>query len=874
MFDHGRGVLIQHSSAEAKGSLLNPSIRPLATTARHRSLLGPVAVLGLFVVAPEVVRGADRQFDEQIRPVLEDRCFACHGQGMKKGGVDLEGAASGDQKLWWSVLKNVRSGIMPPADKPQPSADERRLLEDWIKFGALGIDPTDPDPGRVTVRRLNRVEYRNTIRDLIGVDFDTTSEFPPDDTGHGFDNIGEVLTLSPMLLEKYLAAANAIISRTVPQVPRVVAQRVITGQSFRRNGGKQDGPGPLPLSYYEAATVAATVPVEVDGRYKLVLDLTANERFVDGVNDYNRCRLLFRADGEELVRRDFVRQDGKPFHFEFDRDWKAGPHALTVEIQPLTPAEKQVRSLAIRIQSATLRGPLDERYWVRPPDYERFFPGVVPTDAVGRRNYVRGLLGRFAERAFRQPVDDATKDRLAALAESVSAQEGQTFEAGVSQAMAAVLTSPRFLFREESPEPGASGRYALVDEYALASRLSYFLWSSMPDAELIRLAGEHKLRSNLHSQVDRMLADPRSSEFVRNFVGQWLQARDIETVLINAPAVISRDEAPDPEAEKRRTRFRELSRKPPDQLTDLEKKELQAARGSFGQGFRRFREFELTGELRQSMKRESEMLFEHIVRGDRSLLELLDSDYTFLNERLAKHYGIEGVRGDQMRRVALASDSPRGGVLTQGTVLAVTSNPDRTSPVKRGLYILDNILGSPPAPPPPNIPSLEEAGKTGNGRPLSLRQSMVLHRSQASCASCHARMDPLGLALENFNALGRWRDKERIEPVDASGKLITGEAFRDVRELKRLLVDRHRREFYRCLSEKMLTYGLGRGLEANDVQAVDTIVERIEKANGRASALIAGIIDSTPFQKLRRPIKTDTAALSDRGTGRASDPTK
>ena len=786
--------------------------------------------------------------------------------------MDLERAASGDRTLWWGVLKNVRSGIMPPADKPQPSVEERRLLEDWIKFGALGIDPTDPDPGRVTVRRLNRVEYRNTIRDLIGVDYDTSSEFPPDDTGHGFDNIGDVLTLSPLLLEKYLAAADAIIARAVPMVPRVVAERVIPGQQFRSDGGAKDGTGPLSLSYYDRATVSSKVPVEHNGRYRLILDLTANERYVDGVNDYNRCRLLFRADGEELVRRDFVRQDGKPFHFEFDRDWKAGPHELTIEVEPLTPGEKQVRSLSLRIQSATLRGPMDERYWVRPPDYDRFFPGEVPADAAGRRRYVRALLGRFAERAFRRPVDDATTDRLAALAEAVSSQKGQTVEAGVAQAMAAVLTSPRFLFREESAEPGAPGRYPLVDEYALASRLSYFLWSSMPDAELIRLAGEHKLRENLRAQVDRMLADPRSAEFVRNFVGQWLQARDIETVIINAPAVISADEAPDPEADRRRARFRSLFRKPPEQLTDAEKKELQAARGSFGNGFRRFREFELTRELRQAMRRESEMLFEHIVRGDRSLLELLDSDYTFLNERLAKHYGIEGVQGDTMRRVDLSAESPRGGVLTQGTVLAVTSNPDRTSPVKRGLYILDNILGSPPAPPPPNIPSLEESGKQGAGRIPTLRESMALHRSQASCTSCHARMDPLGLALENFNALGRWRDKERTDPVDASGKLITGESFQGVRELKRILVDHHRRAFYRCLTEKMLTYSLGRGLEAHDVQAVDTIVARIEAAGGRSSALIAGIIESTPFQKRRRSAKMDTADLSDRGAGRASEP--
>ena len=527
---------------------------------------------------------------------------------------------------------------------------------------------------------------------------------------------------------------------------------------------------------------------------------------------------------------------------------------MSVEVEPLTPGEAKVRSLSIRIPSTTLRGPLDERHWVRPPDYERFFPGEVPADAAGRHSYRRDLLGPVRRgRLPGRPVDDETRERLASLAGAISAQPGQTFEAGVAQAMTAVLASPRFLFREESTEPGEPGRHPLVDEYALASRLSYFLWSTMPDADLIRLAGEHRLRAGLTGQVERMLADPRSAEFVRNFVGQWLQARDIETVLINGPAVAARDEPPDPEADRRRARFRELARKPPAELTDAEKKELQAARGGFGQSFRRFREFELTGDLRQAMRRETELHFEHILRGDRSLLELLDANYTFLNERLAKHYGIDGVKGDQMRRVDLPPGSPRGGVLTQGTVLAVTSNPDRTSPVKRGLYILDNILGSPPAPPPPNIPSLEESGKAVGGRTPTLRESMVLHRSQASCAACHARMDPLGLALENFNALGRWRDKERADSVDASGKLITGESFSDIRVLKRVLVDRHRPEFYRCLAEKLLTYALGRGLESSDVQAVDAIVGRGESSDCHASAQIAGIIESVPFQRRARP---------------------
>ena len=712
-----------------------------------------------------------------------------------------------------------------------------------------------PDPGRVTIRRLNRVEYRNTIRDLVGVDFDTTAEFPPDDTGHGFDNIGDVLSLSPLLLEKYLAASKAIVARAVPTVARVPAERTIPGRQFRRGDAPAEGGfGPLALSYYEPARASATQDVAVAGRYQVAFDFTANEKYVDGVNDYNKCRLTFRVDGEEVFRREFVRQDGKAFHLEWDRDWPAGPHEFAVAVEPLTPGADRVRSLAIRVQGVTVRGPLDEARYVRPANYERFFPGTVPAadDSEGRRRYARDLLGRFASRAFRRPVDPATADRLADLALDVAGDPGQTFEGGVAHAMAAVLTSPRFLFREEDAAAAGVGRFPLVDEYGLASRLSYFLWSTMPDDELTRLAGEGKLRANLKGQVDRMLADPRSGEFVRHFVGQWLQARDVDAVLINAQAVVARDEVPDPDADRQRARFRELGRKPAGQLTEAEKAELKEARAGFQRRSRRFAELELSGDLRQAMRRETEMTFEHVVRADRSLLELLDADYTFLNERLAKHYGIDGVTGDAMRRVDLPPGSPRGGVLTQGTVLTVTSNPDRTSPVKRGLFLLDNILGAPPAPPPPNIPSLEEAGAQAGGRALSLREQMKLHQASPTCASCHSRMDPLGLALENFNALGRWRDAERSGAIDPSGRLATGEAFAGVRDLKKALVTTRRDDFYRCLTEKLLTYALGRGLDSHDVATVDAIVDRLELGDGRASALLAGVIESAPFQKRRR----------------------
>jgi Protein of unknown function (DUF1592)/Protein of unknown function (DUF1588)/Protein of unknown function (DUF1587)/Protein of unknown function (DUF1585)/Protein of unknown function (DUF1595) len=827
-------------------------------------LPGSAFVLALALTWPRVLLAAEpsaQPFVEQVQPILEEYCSSCHDNAMKKGSVTFDGIESDEQRLsdrnlWWGVLKNVRAGIMPPSGKPRPDSKEQKILEDWIKYEAFGIDPKDPDPGRVTVRRLNRIEYRNTIRDLLDIVYDTGAEFPPDDSGHGFDNIGDVLTMSPLLLEKYITAADFIVSKAVPRTSRAIVEKTLSGRAFRRS---TDGPpasenaaGPLSLSYYDSASASCFFKAEHSGRYRLVLDLSATEKFVDGVFDYNKCRLVFKVDGEELLRQEYSRQEGKTYRYELTRDWKSGPHQLTFELAPLTPNEKRVRSLVLRLNSVTVCGPFEERYWARPPNYTRFFPRDVPGDPQARHHYAQELLGQFAMRAFRRPVDGATLDRLVSVVEALSGDQEQTFEASVARAMVVALASPRFVFREEGIEPASGDRYPLLDEYALAVRLSYFLWSSMPDDELFHLAAEHKLRANLPAQLKRMLADPRSAEFFRHFVGQWLQTRDVDTVLINASAVLSHDAPRDPEADRRRARFRELNRKSSENLSAKEKEELKEVREAFFRSFRRSREFELTRDLRQAMRQETEMLFENIVRKDRSLLELIDSDYTFLNERLAKHYGIDGIKGDVMRQVALPPGSPLGGVLTQGTMLTVTSNPDRTSPVKRGLFVLDNILGMPPPPPPPDIPPLEVAGKKLAGRTPTLRESLALHRNTASCASCHNRMDPLGLALENYNALGRWRDKENGQPIDASGRLVTGESFNGIKELKRVLVDRHRRDFYRCVSEKMLIYALGRGLDFRDVETVDRLVDRIEREDGHPSALLMGIIESTPFQRRRR----------------------
>ncbi len=801
-------------------------------------------------------------FRQEVGPVLAKYCYDCHGLGTVTAQVAFDQFASDRQllesrDLWWKALKQLRAGLMPPQGEPGPSPDELARIESWVKTAVFEIDPQNPDPGRVTVRRLNRVEYRNTIRDLLDVNFDASGEFPADDTGHGFDNIGDVLTVSPLLLEKYLAAAEAIVKQAVPSVSGVPPEKVIPGREFRRAGEPQSGETPadkprgdLYLSYYAPDAVSASYAAERAGAYQVDIRVSAHEKYVDGVFDYNKCRLLFKVDGQELLRKEFTRQEGKPFSFSFDQKWAAGNHDLSFEVEPLTPDEKQTRSLSLKIDRVTIRGPLGVEHHVRPPGYERFFPRDVPATEAERRAYAAEILTRFASRAFRRPPDAETVERLVNLAQSVAEQQG--FEAGIARAFTAILASPRFLFREESVEPAPPPTHPLIDEYALATRLSYFLWSTMPDEELFRLAGEQKLRENLNAQVSRMLSDPRSKEFVRQFTGQWLQARDIESININAFAVITGDQPFDPEAQNRRARFRELRSRPVESLTAAEKAELDAGLAMFRAGRGRFRQFELDGELRRAMRAETEMLFTHLLREDRSLLELIDCNYTFLNERLARHYGIEGVKGSEMRLVELPPESPRGGILTQGTVLAITSNPDRTSPVKRGLFILDNLLGTPPPPPPPDIPPLDEAAKQLGSRP-SLRQQLELHRSQALCNSCHNRLDPLGLALEDFNALGMVREKRPDRPIDTSGTLLTGESFTSIRELKHILVTQRRRDFYRCLTEKLLTYALGRGLDYYDVYTVDDLVERLDREKGRPSVLISGIIQSVPFQRSRSP---------------------
>ena len=769
---------------------------------------------GIALVAALISRpaGADdrlaARYRAEVQPILAEHCHDCHADGMKKGEVAFDAPEAellANHDLWWAVMKNVRAGIMPPAHKPRPRPGEVRILEDWIQREVFRIDPADPDPGRVTIRRLNRVEYRNTIRDLMGVDFNTEEEFPPDDTGYGFDTIGDVLSTSPLLLEKYLHAAEAFVSAAVPRGPKVIPAQTVSGAELRSADGKQQGDR---LSFYEAADIGCAVRADLPGDYRLSLTLDVSGQFDF---DPGRCRVMLLVDGKEKHRKEIEWHNNKRFEEEVAEEWAAGEHRLELRLEPLTPPEKRRNSLFVRVASVRIRGPLDERHWVPPRNYARFFPRATPPDGLEeRRAYAREVIERLARKAFRRPVDGATVDRLVAMAEDVFRKPGKRFEDGAARAMVAVLASPRFIFRVEGAEPSTSGRrHPLVDEFSLASRLSYFLWSTMPDDELLGLAARGELRANLATQVKRLLEDPRAASFARNFTGQWLQARDIEGISINARAVLRRENS--------RARI------------------------------------ELDGNLRRAMREETELFFGSVVREDRSVLDLIDSDYTFLNEPLAKHYGIAGVDGREMRRVELPGGHVRGGLLTQGTVLVVTSNPTRTSPVKRGLFILENVLGTPPPPPPADVPELEAAQKEFPDREPTLRELMEAHRSNALCRSCHSRMDPLGLALENFNALGIWREKEGGQPIDTTGRLISGERFDGARDLKRILRNERRLDFYRSLTEKLLTYALGRGIERPDVEAIDRIVERLEREGGRFSVLLGGIIESVPFQRIRNP---------------------
>jgi PAS domain-containing protein len=788
-------------------------------------------------------------FETDIVPVLKTHCFQCHGDGVSEGGLVLDqfpnnAMAQQNPAVWWNVLKNVRAGVMPPPEEHRLTVQERNLLIRWIKFSAFQIDPEEIDPGPRVARRLNRSEYGNTVSDLMGIDFDATLLFPPDDSGFGFDNVGDALSFSPLLMEKYLRAAQTIVAQAVPKATWIAPSQKVSGGEFRDREKNRDGNS---VSGKEPVLLRTSVKIKTSGLYVI-----RNEVRLHGSFEFDPARytVVFRIDGQERTRNEYGWDENKLVKSELAEELTSGEHDLSFELIPIKPEasaeESSNKDSFVRFEIDTVRmeGPQGAVGTEHPRNYDRFFTrDTPPTDSEQRRQYASEVLQRFSTRAFRSPANPATIDRLLEICDTAWQQPDSTFESGIGEAMVAVLASPRFLFRVESVETPQNGsRFTDVSEYELASRLSYFLWSTMPDEELLELAEQQQLRSQLSAQVDRMLRHDRSREFLRNFVGQWLRTRDVTQITVDAIAVLGYQQEYDELRAKFRGRGRvregeKLSAEEEQQRARI--RELREISDKFGQ------------ELKRAMQKETELCVEYIARENRSVLELLDSRYTFLNQALAEHYGIPGVEGKDMRKVDLPEDSPRGGILGHGSMLLVTSNPTRTSPVKRGLYILDNLLGTPSPPAPPNVPELAEAAKKFGDREPTPRELLAVHRESALCSSCHSRMDPLGLALENFSAVGTWRTEDKGMPIDASGQLISGEAFNDVRELKRVLRENRATDFYRCLTQKMLIFATGRGLEFSDEHTVDLIVARLEANDGRFKELIEGIVLSAPFQKRR-----------------------
>lgn len=753
---------------------------------------------------------ADEKAFDAIEPLIATHCYDCHGDGMDQGDFamdDFESVAAHlkDFDVWYEVWKNVRSNLMPPADKPQLEPGEKAEILAFIESTVFKIDRKNPDPGRVTIRRLNREEYRHSIKDLLNHDFRVEDILPPDDTGYGFDTIGDVLSISPLLMEKYLEAAALIVEKAVPTDGPGILESSFDLKAFRDERNKDWSVDRMPFDH--ARKMQGRPWVGHDGEYEISLDF----RVVGSKEASSQTATLKLGVDEELLAERALGWDASErLTLKAKAPLKKGKEAaFWIAVETGKPPGEGEGKLSVDVERFRIRGPLDGSKKDYPWNARHIFPyGPPPADESQRDPHRRRILERFATRAFRRPVDEASLDRLVALAREVDEQPGNGFEDGVAEAILAILVSPRFLLRAEiQPEPDNPGKIVPLDEYALASRLSYFLWSSLPDEELLKLAGEGKLRENLRAQVDRMLKDPKSDRMIRNFVGQWLQARDVETMSFNERIVLG-------------------------------EKSSQEARRRFNR------------DLRRAMRLESELFFAHVLRENRPAVELLTANYTFLNEALADWYQVEGVEGSQMRKVDLPESSPRGGLLNQATFLLVTSNPTRTSPVKRGLFVLESLLATPAPPAAPDVPPLE-ASAVGDRKNLPLREILKIHAEHKLCASCHLRMDPIGLALENYNAVGLWRDEEKGHPIDTAGQLMTGEKFSNARELSTILASARKEDFHRALAEKLTTFAVGRGIEYFDAPTIDKIVADAQKNGGSLREILYGVVESAPFQRRR-----------------------
>jgi mono/diheme cytochrome c family protein len=792
--------------------------------------IGAMILAGIAVSVSISVSAGSPQAASPQRAVLDKYCVTCHSQSAKDKGLvpvaldklDLSHIGT-DAEIWEKVVRKVNAGVMPPPGAPHPDRAASEGLTLWLTTELDRASLANPNPGRSPLHRLNRTEYANAIRDLLDLEIDSATLLPPDDSAYGFDNIADALGLSPSLQERYVSAAMKISAMAVGD-PRVNAD----GATYRikQDVSQDQHIEGLPIGTVGGTQVRHNFPL--DGEYVFQAKLyRTNLNIMRGLESAHQVELA--VDGERVLIANVGGPEDLDALFQKPTDTgdavdarlrvripvKAGPHVITAtflqESQTAGPGRLQhyIRSSVDNfdwsgqphIQTLTINGPFAATGMGDTPSRRRIFT-CVPANARAEAACAKQILSGLARRAYRQPVSDIDLQRVTSFYESgrasPSGKGNGGFDAGIRTALQRILASPQFIFRiERDPTPGPARR---IGDFELASRLSFFLWSTIPDDRLLQLAGAGKLSQPavLEAEVHRMLSDPRSHALVDNFAGQWLRIRNLSIVSPNS---------------------------------DL------------------FPDFD--DNLRQAFRRETEMLFDSIIREDRNVLDLMTADYTFVNERLARQYGITGIYGSQFRRVPV-TDPARRGLLGQGSFLAVTSHAERTSPVLRGKWILENILGLPVPPPPPNVPPLKE--RANGEKPRTMREQMAEHRADPACASCHKIMDSIGFALENFDAVGAWRSMDADAPVDASGDLADGTHVNGVVELRAALLKKPDL-FVGTMTEKLMTYALGRGIDYRDMPAVRIIVRDSGRDGYRFSSLVLGVVRSLPFQMKMAPEK-------------------
>ncbi len=761
-------------------------------------------------------QGQNRQVAEGV---INDSCLDCHNSISKTGGVVLDPKAlaqpGNNAELWERVIRQLRAKSMPPVGNPRPDDAEYTQFRTYLETELDRAAAAKPNPGDLpSLHRLSRTEYRNAIRDLLALDnlpkeMDFTLLLPADNSASGFDNIADLLYVSPATMERYLDSATKISRLAVgdPQIPVLVNIHPLPS-----DGPQDSRVEDLPFGTRGGTAIRSYFPL--DAEYDIQVDLAGTAR--------NTHQLEITVDGE---RQQLVaiaagggrggRGGGAPSQFRIAV--KAGPHLIGVTFVQITEAldeatlrpRQRTRGTQPAVASVTIRGPYNATGPGETPSRERIFT-CRPQNAPAEAPCAKQILTTLMRRAYRRPVTE--QDVAALLPFYEKGRKERDFDLGIQTALERLLVSPQFLYRIERDPAGAMPGVAhSVSDLELASRLSFFIWSSIPDDQLLDLAASGKLKQPeiFEQQVRRMVADPRSESLVNNFAAQWLYLRDV----------------------------------------DVKKPDLFV-----------FREFD--EGLRQSFEKETELFLNSILRENRNVTELLTANYTFVNERLAKHYGIPNINGSEFRRVTFPKDSPRGGLLGQGSILLLTSYSTRTSPVLRGKYVLENLLASAPPPPPPNVPSLQTEGDKG-GEPPTLREAMIQHRANPACANCHARMDPIGFAMESFDAVGQWRDHDGGKPIDVSSTLADGTVVNGLAGVRDLVL-RDPERFVGAIAEKLLMYGIGRNVQYYDQPAVRKIVREAAASNDTFASLVLGVAKSAPFQMRAAKLEAKAEATTDR----------